>query len=143
MTNGHEIHKADPALRRRLLFVVVAIFATGLAVNYYLQHYLDAATISPQLLIARLRMTVYIFALSLLPAIYFAYHLFLSGRRVVRENRFPPSGASVIKDTTVLRGQTARFRGYAMQVFSVLLIASLVSMPPILLYILALFAPDL
>jgi hypothetical protein len=49
-------------------------------------------------------------------------HVWWWGRRVRRALRFPPPGATVLRDTVVLEGQAAASRGMLLQVFGVTLI---------------------
>ena len=44
------------------------------------------------------------------------------GARVRRALRFPPPGATVVRDTVVLEGQAAASRGTVLQIFGVMLI---------------------
>lgn len=49
-------------------------------------------------------------------------HFWWWGRRVRRALRFPPPGATVLRDTVVLEGQTAASRGAVLQIVGITLI---------------------
>ena len=51
-----------------------------------------------------------------------SWHCWHVGKRVRQTLRFPPPGATVMRDTVVLSGQAAATRGRLLQVFGVILI---------------------
>jgi hypothetical protein len=50
------------------------------------------------------------------PALAAAFYLARLARQVVRDERFPPAGMRVVRDTPILRGAAARRRARVMQV---------------------------
>lgn len=53
----------------------------------------------------------------------FGVYAFRFGRRVVREERFPPAGVNVVRDTRVVHGRAARLLGHAQAINGALLVA--------------------
>jgi hypothetical protein len=114
-----EIQKADPKARRVGLLIlgggtllgVVLITITGkLRPDFEAWVKQDVG--------ARLRMVVA--ALTLLtagPALGVAGYLWRLGQRIVRAERYPPPGLRVVRDTLVVVGQDARWRGQLVQAF--------------------------
>lgn len=51
-----------------------------------------------------------------------SWHSWHVGKRVRQALRFPPPGATVVRDTVILSGQAAVARGRLFQVFGVILI---------------------
>ena len=62
--------------------------------------------------------------LILLPIVLFATWTWRFGSRVLAEERFPPQGARVTRDTVIQRGTQARLRGRLFQMLAVMLLAA-------------------
>lgn len=117
-----EMQRADPKFRVRTLVAVLASAIAGGAVILLLRQ-------ERETLIAWLTAypseasTVMLLLLGLggcLPLLFAAIWTWRCGGRVLRENRFPPEGFKVIRDTPVLRGVAAHRRGKALQWISAL-----------------------
>jgi hypothetical protein len=55
----------------------------------------------------------------LAPQFFVTYYLFTFGRRVVRAQRFPPPGQSVVRDTKIILSNEAVRRGRVLQCLAV------------------------
>ena len=124
-----EITVADPKLRKTTCYFVIALIILLAALSYFLEGYLDSETIEAEELISRLYTAVYTLCLSLSLTAYPLWRIFLLGRRTRLEQRFPPQGAKVIRDTLVLQGRSAILRGYFLQFFASLMAAVFVAVP--------------
>jgi hypothetical protein len=89
---------------------------------------LDAwVTGDPTQVDARLRLVAGGFGVAFgVPTLLGAGYLWRFGGRIVSVNRFPPPGMRVIRDTVVLTGSAAQWRGRALQVLAVVLIVAVV-----------------
>lgn len=122
-----EITVADPKLRKTTCYFVIALIILLAALSYFLEGYLDSETIEAEQLISSLYTAVYTLCLSLSLTAYLLWRIFLLGRRTRLEQRFPPQGAKVIRDTLVLQGRSAILRGYFLQIFASLMAAVFVA----------------
>ena len=67
-------------------------------------------------IIERVRMVVVaLIFLSTVPLVGLAAYLFLLGHRIRRSERFPLEGERLVRDTVILRGDQAVFRGRVLQ----------------------------
>ena len=67
-------------------------------------------------IIERVRMVVVaLIFLSTVPLVGLAAYLFLLGQRIRRSERFPLEGERLVRDTVILRGDQAVFRGRVLQ----------------------------
>jgi hypothetical protein len=104
-----ELIKADPRYKKQLLIrilIIAFIFAIGLA---FFRSYLDSliAGSDTQTLVLSLRIALWLmFSIPVLFGIY----IFRLALRSYKEERFPPSGTKVIKDTILLTGKAAKSR---------------------------------
>lgn len=100
----------DKAYRKRLLTgyaaVLLALLTLGPRLALSFLRYLDRADV-PRKLLAAESAGIAFLLLFILPSAY----LIATGRRAVREGRWPHSGMKVIRDTAVLRGRKAVSRG--------------------------------
>lgn len=122
-----EILPADPGARRRALTLVVVGGAAGiLAIEYLLpwargrlaQAVYDGSV--PRSAICKsVLMGLMVVATSVAG---FGVYAFRLGRRVLSEERFPPAGTKVVRDTRVLRGRAARILGRAQAINGALLV---------------------
>jgi hypothetical protein len=105
-----EILKADRAFRARLFLgyglSLAALAALVPAVSWAFARYMAGAQVPQKLLAAEAAGSGFML-LFILPSVY----LVATGRRVVREGRWPHSGMKVIHDTEVQRGAKAVARG--------------------------------
>lgn len=110
-SEGHEMLRADPAVRRAAILAVIAAIAIGVVALGYLQPLFDRArtgpaTASDVAFAAVLLRTCGIATLAFGAAV--DSFLALSAIRILRSGRFPPPGARVIRDTRILQGAAAR-----------------------------------
>lgn len=119
-----EIHRADPALRRVTIYIVVIIAAVGAAgLVILLRWFTDVQTLPPDeawtaLLGALLWMTGVMLLLVMATSIY-AWRL---GTRIKQVNQYPPQGARTFRDTVILEGAKARSRGNLLRAIGALLL---------------------
>ena len=101
------IQKADPDLRRKVLFVLAGVAVVGLvAIQWGLPKLMEAiANQEPATAIQLLQVLVVATFAPALPMAYLAYKV---ARRVKSSQRFPPPGMAVIRDTQVLTGEAAK-----------------------------------
>jgi hypothetical protein len=121
-----EIQRADPRARRWAV-VLVALGTVGGLVLIRLAEsqrpVLEAwITSDPTEVDTRLRLIASGFGLAFgVPTLLGAGFLWRLGGRIVSFNRFPPPGMRVIRDTVVLSGQAARWRGHVLQLLALIL----------------------
>ncbi|MBI1736814.1 MAG: hypothetical protein HYR51_16730 [Candidatus Rokubacteria bacterium] len=120
-----EIQKGDRRALRHVLIVLccavaIAVVAIRLIGVYRpgLEAWIDE---DPP---ARLRAMAILASLGMLPLAAAATYMFRLGRQIVRAERFPPPGATVVRDTVVLRGRAARRRGLLIQGLGLFLVAA-------------------
>jgi hypothetical protein len=121
-----EIRRADPAARRQaLLFVVLGALAGALlfvGIERYRVPLRDWVLSEPEKFAHRMKF-VFLVSVALLsaPLIAFAVYLWSLGAKVLRAEQFPPPGYRVIRDTPVIGGQAAMFRGRGLKVLALCL----------------------
>lgn len=135
-----DIQKADPMARRRaflILSVAAVIGAAGVLLferyraklERLIEDHADVLLAHPAVAAAALVVLT-------LPLYAATIALWRLGAAVVTAQRFPPPGQPVVRNTVVLRGWKAVYRGRVIQVLaSVLLLAGL-SLPLVVWYIL-------
>jgi hypothetical protein len=115
------IIRADKGYRRKLLilyalFILVAVLLIGWGLPwskaYLLRLELETALAVMQVVLA-------VMFLGFVPAGLYVWRL---GRKIMVHERFPPPGVKVMKDTKLIEGKKARFRGRVLIVFSLVLI---------------------
>ena len=120
-----EIQKRDPRAFRHVLIVLAVSVAIAVAAVALIGRYRPAFEVwideDP---LARLRTLALLASLGLLPFAAAGTYFFRLGARVVRAERFPPPGTTVVRDTAVLRGRAARRRGRLLQALAVILIVA-------------------
>jgi hypothetical protein len=126
-TAGEQIQLADPGARRRALLWLALIAAAGAGVLLGLQRWLarlgsagDVAQAGASLASALwLASSLAALALGALGA-----YVWRQADRVHLNQRFPPPGQPVIRDTAVLEGRAALNRAKALRIISVLLVVA-------------------
>ena len=121
-----EIAPADKDYRKRLIRLLVVLFCLGfLAILWAVPaalEYLNSLEPRDSLWLVEILLAL-MFVGMVPPGIY----LWRLAWRILKEERFPPSGMKLVRDTTVLHGKSARFRGHLLQAFgSVLILLGLV-----------------
>jgi hypothetical protein len=120
------IQKADPAVRRQAILLVVFIAAAGGLLIAGFEHFREPfhewLTSEPAETArrAKLAMRVSVFVLTV-PVIVFAIYLWRLGARVLRARQFPPPGFRVLRDMPVVEGHGATTRGHVIQILAVCL----------------------
>lgn len=112
-----EIIQANKDSRRKVLIIVFLSMIAGLLILVWgfpaFSEYIE--TRSPQKAIAIIKYTLIFLFLAVLPA---SIYVFTLGRRIYIEERFPPKGMKVIKDTPLLEGIKAKRRGLSIQILA-------------------------
>jgi hypothetical protein len=121
-----EIRRADPALRRRAILLVVAGAAAGalaiLALERYRMRLTDWLLADPQALEGRLIGAFVVVALAVVaPLVVFGISCWRLGARVRLTGSFPPPGHRVLRDTVVVDGSRARVRGAGLRILAVVI----------------------
>lgn len=119
-----EIQRANPRARRQALLIVVCGVVFGLILILLAQSYRPAleewVSQDPH---SRLRFAlVAVFVAFVVPLLGLIGYFWRVGDRIVRAERFPAPGATVVRDTVVLRGQSARWRGRLIQFCAAILL---------------------
>src|SRR5215470_1926004 len=104
-----EVRRADPAARRTAALVLVAGTCVGALLLVAFTRYRIPLSKLVFLLVP---------ALLLAPLIALAVYLWALGGRVVRAREFPPPGLRVIRDTPIVMGERAVFRGRLLKVLA-------------------------
>ena len=102
-----------------IIFVVLVVIGVVL-IGWVLpvaQGYLDGLEAQRALGLSRVALVVLF--LSIIPL---AAYLFTVGRKMMKNERFPPPGIKVITDTKVVEGKKVRIQGQVMVVLSLVLI---------------------
>lgn len=133
-----DIQKADLKTRRHAIAIVAAAALIGGVVVYLLEKN------RPQLAawfeervefwLAHPEVIAFGCFVLMLPVIGIAIYLWRFGAAVVAAKRFPPPGIAVVRDTVILVGAKATYRGRMMQILAVLLLVLSVSFPVLFWY---------
>ena len=137
--NDQKIARADPQLRKTSCYILIAVLIFLALLSYFLQAYLDSSNIDPNELIRRLYNAVYLLGFSISLVIYPLWRFYLFGRRVRFEQRFPPQGVKVIRDTEILQGRPAQLRGYLIEICSMLMGMMFLAIPIVMFLVLEIF----
>jgi hypothetical protein len=110
------IRKADPACRRRIALILLIALSVGALGIVGFEHYQsrlhDWIVSDPEALPQRVKTVLVVFSVFLLaPLLALGVFFWSLGRRVLRAREFPPPGLRVIRDTAVVTGERAKFRG--------------------------------
>lgn len=110
---AEEIVKADKSYRTRLFGIYILCIAAGIPVFSLGVPRLIDYIMNLDFRIAQYTMEVLLIALlcCFAPA---AVYLIVLGRRVLKHGAFPYPGMKVIRDTVIVKGDKARFRGRAL-----------------------------
>ena len=137
--NDQQIARADAELRRTSCYILLAVLIFFALLSYFLEAYLDGTNIDTNEMIRRLYNAVYILGASISLIIYPLWRLYLFGRRVRFEQRFPPQGVKVIRDTEILQGRPAKLRGYLIEICSLLMGILFLAIPIVMYMVLEMF----
>jgi len=119
-----EIQYADPAARRRAVWLVVFGALIGGFALVALERYLPLLKrwllSDPDQLEQRVTtVVVFLVVVITIPLFAFAAHLWVRGTYVHRYQRFPVRGEHVIRDIPIVRGEAAAVRGRVLQCFAI------------------------
>ena len=116
-----EIYRADKKYRRKVLawcFPIVLLLSILIYWKLPLLHeYLKTQTLEQAL-----RFIKTLFLIMFLPLLFPALYFLCLSRRIFKSKCFPPPGMKVIRDTPLLRGKQAIYRGYISFIFALLII---------------------
>src|SRR5688572_12428693 len=119
-----EIHRADPAIRRLMLYVVVITAAMGVAGVVVFQRWFANVQLLPpdeawpELIGALTWIGGVMLVLVLATSIY----ALVLGSKIKRVGQYPLSEARTVRDTVILQGKQARSRGNLLQMVGALLL---------------------
>jgi hypothetical protein len=131
-----DVVPADPALRRRALFVAVGAIVPGGFLAWKLERWLLASAPGDP---GAARMALWL-ATGVASALTFAAAVYVAwiALRILRARRFPPPGMRVMRDTPVRIGGAARVLGWAGLACAAVILAAAAVLPLLLARILAL-----
>jgi hypothetical protein len=118
-----EVRRADPALRRQTVIVLVVGACVGALLIMGFERYSiplrDWMLAQPGASVQRVKLVFLLLAALLVaPLLAFATYVWSIGGRVIRAREFPPPGLRVMRDTPVTTGEGAIFRGRLLKVFA-------------------------
>lgn len=122
-----ETQKADPIARRKLLRRLMPLATLGLMTAGGLTIWMNA--VEGEGARAPLVAAFAILCLTSLSMLSPLLKLWRIGRDARQQGRFPPIGLTVIRDTRVQHGETARYRGKRLQDLAVLMAVFVVALP--------------
>jgi hypothetical protein len=113
--DSQEIEKANPSERRKVLLLLVAVGACGIAailgIQWYIGQVLELNKEDPEAAFRKLSFVAKLVAVVIsMSLILFAAWLGRLSRKVYRSGRFPPPGAKVVRDTRIVTGPSAKIR---------------------------------
>ena len=118
-----EIQKADPHARRKALWIILIgtiVGAIGIILLKSQLHLFEQwLGNDSHLALERLKLALAVIAiLTAVPLLGLAIYIWRLGTRIIKTQRFPPPGMTVVRDTPVLTGNAARLRARVMQTFA-------------------------
>lgn len=134
-----DIQKADAIARRRgflIISVAAVIAATGvLLLEHYRPKLEQLLTAHADFLLAHPELIAAAFLVLMLPIYAAAFCLWRLGVTTVASERFPPPGKPVVRDTVILSGSMAVFRGRIIQALALFLLLAGLSLPLVTWYL--------
>lgn len=122
-TNQPEVQAADPAARKRAIWLVGAAVLLGLGLLgldlYYQEQTENIFRAIALHFIDRPQMMFFALLVLVLPMVAVSVYIFVQAARIVKSERMPYPGQKVIRDTAVLTGKEAVQRGRAIQFLAV------------------------
>ena len=128
--------KADPNQRREALRYVLIAASAGVSIILIYRALFIWAASDEGLMVSRLAIVIATLYLPALPALRMCRRLWALGSAVSSSQRFPPPGIKVVRDTPVVTGRSAVFRGAVLHSVSIITGILLVVTPPILWWLL-------
>lgn len=118
-----EIQRADEQSRRLAIGALIVVVIGGVAFGMVSEEWIAQVRSLPveEAKQSLSRVFVLCMGMLILSVCLVAGHFWCVGERVRQTLRFPPAGATVVRDTVVLSGQAAATRGRLLKVFGVVL----------------------
>lgn len=115
-----QIRKADPVARRYMIYLFLGTIVLGglllLTIEHYRSDLVQWLLSEHHLVQQRIELLFFGFgALFAFPLFACAAYCWLLGTKTIREQEFPPSGTTVIRDTKLVFGHAAIKRGQALK----------------------------
>jgi hypothetical protein len=119
-----EIHRADPALRRLVLYIAVIIVAAGAAsVIAFQRWFANVQLLAPdEAWLALLGALSWASAAMLLIVMVASVYVLRLGTKIKRIGQYPLTEARTLRDTVIVHGKQARSRGNLLQMIGALLL---------------------
>jgi hypothetical protein len=134
-----DIQKADAIARRRacVTISIAAIVATAgvLLLEHYRPKLERLLEDKADFLLAHPEMIAAAFLVLMLPMYAGMFYLWRLGTATVAAERFPPPGKPVVRDTVILSGHIAVYRGRIIQALVLVLLLAGLSLPAVIWYI--------
>ena len=127
-----KIQPVDPRARRRSLYTVGIGLVAGLALLAAVEFWQDdiQSGVEAYLLSSEQTVTLpIVLLLAVTPMLVLAVYLFRIGQRIVIARRFPPPGMALSRDTPILEGRAAVWRGRLLQIIAVILLIGFMLLP--------------
>ena len=114
------VQKADPGARRKAIILVSVLSALGgILIVLFESNQQVISELLEMNLATNSRVLNAVLLMMLAPQFFVTYYLFAFGRRIVRTQRFPPPGQSVVRDTKIILSNEAVRRGRVLQCLAV------------------------
>jgi hypothetical protein len=119
-----EIQRANPTARRQAALLVAGGALSGALLIVVFERYRtplrDWLVSEPEQMAHRLRLFFLLSAVFVsAPLFGLAAYLWSLSGKVMRTGQFPPPGQRLVRDTPILRGQAARWRGRSLRVLAI------------------------
>jgi hypothetical protein len=119
---SQEILKADPSARRNAVLIVIFGLILGILIlKLWLPlffEYLDALPTKKSIRIV----ISFLAILSIIP-LTIGFLMLKHGLKIIRTESFPAPGTKVLKDTPIVKGEKARWRGIVLIIISLVILA--------------------
>lgn len=117
------VQKAAPAVRRKALVIIFVGVIVGAFFIFGFQRHkselIDWLLSDPEQLAYRIRLFCLMIAVAgSVPLFAYSAYLWSYGYKVVRSQRFPLTNQGVVRDTPILEGQSAIYRGRIIKVLA-------------------------
>jgi len=120
-TPSQEILKADPSARRKaILSCIVAVIFGILILVWIVPSWFEYLNTLPKDQSISLAINLIAF-LSVIP-FSISLYFYRQGLKIIKSERCPPPGTKVIKDTPIIMGEKARWRGKVLIVISIIIL---------------------
>jgi protein-S-isoprenylcysteine O-methyltransferase Ste14 len=119
-----DIQRADSRSRKFAILALAGILFGGVVLSIQFESWIEDVRRMPVEAARESLTTVFSWSvgISILAISLAGCHFWWWGRRVRRALRFPPPGATVLRDTVILEGEAAASRGTVLQLFGATLV---------------------